>query len=520
MKQSKIHPRLINQLLENPEFKIDRESLGYLVRDIINMNWWNTCGVHLGYSKNKRLMAEFSEDIKRIAVTLKEFYRESRYLKRSKAKLQIEVEKYISGKGATLEQLRLFSLPTRRNVSQYFVDAVTCEPTWAAKYVCQNGYLDFDGLCRLDDGEKIAHAVTSGICHDIGTTRFFVSGKNMVKYECFSQKNSQLTIIEWVAALKIKTIPERKWLLKEIGHVKTDPYKKYEAECIALGLADGVNERLYGFQTSASGASHASGASRASDASHASNASRASDASHASNASRASDAGTTQFTGTAWKNCTKAITKPAGLEYPLEFHANIFGVAGHWKINRQLIEKCTAWFDPFMGHGESPMLAKKLNKRYIGFDTNTAAFENYLNFLQSILDPSKKQIEMRNADSTVFDPALLNQFDLCYTSPPYFDFEEYGGNTSHIDGCKTYEDFHKKVTIPVFKNARRYLTDTGILAVQTEKDKNAAKKWVIAIESCGFSLLKRDTQGIKSEYSKMCKGDQTLLIFEKLDGVK
>jgi hypothetical protein len=47
----KKHARLLNQLFENPNFQIhEGDNLSYLVRDIINMNWWNTAG----YKNNKR----------------------------------------------------------------------------------------------------------------------------------------------------------------------------------------------------------------------------------------------------------------------------------------------------------------------------------------------------------------------------------------------------------------------------------------------------------------------------------
>jgi hypothetical protein len=45
--------RLLNKIFEDPCFKIDEESIPYIVRDIINMNWWNTCNFLIGYNKNK-----------------------------------------------------------------------------------------------------------------------------------------------------------------------------------------------------------------------------------------------------------------------------------------------------------------------------------------------------------------------------------------------------------------------------------------------------------------------------------
>ena len=333
------HPRLLNQLFENPDFKIDRESLGYLVRDIINMNWWNTAGILRGYTKNRRVNGEFTETQKLIAVQLKEFYRQRRIILKDEAAFRQEIKNYIDKKGMALRQLGMFSMRARANPSQFFHKNVKAENgqnqlvmTWvdctsraiyAAKYILQNGYIDFDGVCRLDGCKKVVEFIEKGICEDLGVKELFIEGESLAKKECFSQEKYQMTVTEWVEHLDIKPIAERKWLLNEIGHVRTDPFKNYEAFLLKFDRLPGVNELLYGFKTSASvdtiGASHASdasAASHASSASRASNASAASHASNASNASAASDAGNTGFTGTAWSECKTAIKKPTRLDTP------------------------------------------------------------------------------------------------------------------------------------------------------------------------------------------------------------
>ena len=115
-------------------------------------------------------------------------------------------------------------------------------------------------------------------------------------------------------------------------------------------------------------------------------------------------------------------------------------------------------------------------------------------------------------------PKLANKFDLCYTSPPYFNFEDYGFHNKVITQCDNYDEYHKRVTNPVFRNVYHYLITDGILALQTEKNKKLKEKWINVILSLGFRLLEDGiTGGEKNKYSKLSKRDQTLLIFQRVE---
>lgn len=569
--------RLLNELFENPSFQIDEDSLGYLVRDIINMNWWNTAGVLTGYARNKRMQRPFTEEQKRIAVQLKEYYRHNKISICDEDTFRREIKQYIAGTRTKMDQLSSWSMRSRANPSQYFhrpdgtmtwVDC-TSRATYAAKYVYQNGFIDWDGVCRVKGVSRVLQFIRDGVCEDLGISHLFEDGNNAVKAEIFSQKSEQRTVEDWVRLLGIKIMPSRQRLYDAIFHVRTDPYKAFEAACIAAGVAEGVNECLYGLKTMASvgtvvasdtshasdtsrasgisDTSYASDASRASLASSASNASRASSASGASNASRASDAsraslvsdtsyasrasrassasgasdtssasdaGTTTFDGSAWSECKTAITKPEGLEYPPHFRKNIFAIAGSWKIDKAVVhESRLGWFDPFSGHGTSPLYAARHGIKYVGFDTNKAAFDAYLGIVASELP---EHVTLRCHDSTVFVRELVGQFDLCYTSPPYFDFEEYGGNTAHFDGCASYADFHARITVPVFRNVYEYLVDGGVVALQVGKQKKDRQGWIDALTSCGFALVDSRLTGQEAnKYSAMSKRDQSLLVFRR-----
>ena len=217
-----------------------------------------------------------------------------------------------------------------------------------------------------------------------------------------------------------------------------------------------------------------------------------------------------------------AIGKVDGLSHPPIFKKNKFGLAGHWKINKDLVALSSVGiFDPFMGHGESPLNAKKMGKNYTGIEINRdSMLEFLLPYVQEAINESTindAKVEMILGDSSKFRPNLVNKFDLCYTSPPYFDFEDYGFHNKIVQECVDYNEYHKRVTVPVFSNVYKYLIDGGVLAIQTEKNKSLKKKWINTISLLGFKLVSDDITGQEAiKYSNMSKRDQYLLIFAKI----
>ena len=531
--------RLLDRLFGDPEFLVDEASVPYIVRDVINMNWWNTCGYLIGYENGRRKYLEnATKEMKLCAAILKEFYRYRQLKLRDKEKLMGELERYLTGqKVPLLRQLKLHSMPFRRNDSQYYYKDqkptwldCTSRVTYAWKYVGQNGYMDFDGKARFKGGsDVIDFCLTSSVYpHKQEAAALFAEGHNRVKAEIFSQKRMQFSVEQWLERLGIEPLKSRIWLLDKIRKVRTDPYKNYEGALFKLGLLKGNNELLYGFKTSmtinpdTSHASRASDASRASSASHRSYASRASSASNASNASSASDAGATACKEQSnWFNEPSALGYIENLEHPPVFKKNKFAIAGHWKINGDLVKTSKlGWFDPFLGHGESPLFAKRHGINFVGIEINPDSMNGYLlPFVQSAANKygdSGVNVELRLGDSANFYPDLVGKFDLCYTSPPYFDFEDYGFHNKVVQECGGYDEFHQRVTLPVFQNVYKYLVPWGVLALQTEKSVTLRRKWVDAIESIGFTLAQTGLTGQEeNKYSSMAKRDQTLLIFEK-----
>ncbi len=522
--------RLLNSIFEDENFLVDDESFGYIVRDIINMNWWNTCGYLLGYQKNRRKSLDLpTKKMKLMGIILKEFYRYRQNNFKNSEKFIEEIKTYIETEKSPLRQLKLFSMNYRRNESQYFYKNgkptwldCTSRATYAWKYIGQNGYLDYDNKIRVNDGNII-----KSFCKNESVYPFkneiidlFEEGENAVKKEIFSQKTQQNTVAEWIDKLNIKILPSRVYIFDRIANVKTDPFKNNEKKLLKEKMLFGNNETLYGFSTMASfkKTSHESRASRAS------NAGDASAASSASHASRASDANaiTTKNQTHNWFDVKTAIGELKGLEHPHHFKKNKFGLAGHWKIDRKLLNnfKGKNWFDPFAGHGESALYAKKNKINYYGIEINKDSMRGYiLPYIQKSLDDfgdKNINVKIELGDSSLLKVDLIDCFDLCYTSPPYFDFEDYGFHNKKILESKSYNEYHENVTIPIFKNVKKYLKKDGLLAIQTEKNKKFKNLWIETMQKIGFKLINDKLTGLEeNKYSVMSKRDQNLIIFEK-----
>ena len=576
--------RLLNKLFCDENFLLDSQSLPMVIRDIVNMNYWNTCDYLLGYQKNKRVCIDATFEMKLMAILLKEYYRFHMESLKDSDDFEKELQVYITAEKSPTRQLKIHSMKFRRNLSQFFHSKG--EPTWldctsratmAWKYVVQNGYVDFDKLCRLIDGNKIVETLKKNSVYPdrAAFSKYFKQGKSRVKSEILSQKKEQAKVCDWVEKLGIKVAESRLWLFEEIKEVRTDPFKSYEKALFNRKELLGNNEIHYlrskkqnvdfsslasdassvsdvsrassvsrashaSSASNASGASrasdvsrasHASYASRASNASSASSASRASSASSASNASRASDVShassaslscdSPQAKNCSWFNVEKAIGELKGLDHPPIFEKNKFALSGHWKINKDLAQSCQlGWLDPFCGHGETPLYASKIGKNFVGIEINEKSMNGYIKpFIEKAIkkhgNPNVRS-EIRLGDSSVFQEDLVGSFDLCYTSPPYFKFEEYDMTNPVIFECEDYDEFHERVTKPVFKNVYKYLVSGGILALQTEKDKTKKNNWIKTIESLGFKLIEDTITGREvHKYSIYSKRDQSLLIFDK-----
>ena len=191
------------------------------------------------------------------------------------------------------------------------------------------------------------------------------------------------------------------------------------------------------------------------------------------------------------------MTIPDGYKYPDNISTNRFFMFGSFNGNLELLKQfCPSnafVFDPFAGHGDRALFFMEYGcKTYIGNDTNEREWNFLNNNLIELINKYKRfnqRCEVRIKNSMIYEPELENKVDFVYTSPPYFDFEMYDGFTEQIAGMKTYDDFHREFSIPIFKNVYRYMKDGGVVILQTEKDKKLKQKWIDMMVSVGFKNI-------------------------------
>ena len=96
-----------------------------------------------------------------------------------------------------------------------------------------------------------------------------------------------------------------------------------------------------------------------------------------------------------------------------------------------------------MGWGDRILGAHASNsvKKYVGFDPNHDLYQGYINQIthyQKIGTPMKFQLHPWGAEEE--EISLSDNFDLVFTSPPYFDKEKY--NQSELQSYKRYKEFN------------------------------------------------------------------------------
>ena len=134
----------------------------------------------------------------------------------------------------------------------------------------------------------------------------------------------------------------------------------------------------------------------------------------------------------------------------------------------------TSILDFTMGWGGRLVGACALDiTKYIGIDSNTNLKLPYQHLSKFLSKHSKTDIQLYFQDALTIDYSKLN-YDMVFTSPPYYDIELYGNNTQ----VKSKEKWNTDFYIPIFEITFKYLKKNGnyCLNIPEEIYKNVAKK--------------------------------------------
>lgn len=139
------------------------------------------------------------------------------------------------------------------------------------------------------------------------------------------------------------------------------------------------------------------------------------------------------------------------------------------------------------GWGGRLLGAMSLDIDYIGIDSNRQLKEPYRRMISDF--PSKSDVKMFYTRSENFDYSKLPEYDMIFTSPPYFDLEIYPSMKVYKDN----QDFLDSFFEPVVRKAFKHLKKNGHLILNIPAEMKDALK--------SFNLCRGKISNIKMPIS-------------------
>lgn len=182
------------------------------------------------------------------------------------------------------------------------------------------------------------------------------------------------------------------------------------------------------------------------------------------------------------------------------------------------------YYDFSCGWGVRMLSSMKNKVNYFGTDPNSVLTEK-LNEIKDRYNQANNtncNIDIRTQGSEIFVKEWENKIGLAFSSPPYFNLEDYKiGNQSYKKNMN-YVDWLDQYLRPTIKNIKKYLINNGILALNIndfDKFKLYSDTKRICLEE-GFEFI--EDLPLKNISRTNCKGsfnDNTegIMIFKKID---
>lgn len=153
-------------------------------------------------------------------------------------------------------------------------------------------------------------------------------------------------------------------------------------------------------------------------------------------------------------------------------------------------------YDFSCGWGSRMLGSLRNHVKYCGTDPNYLLTErlNAMASDYSAVTGEKISVDIRSHGSERFVPEWEGMIGLAFSSPPYFDEEDYAiGEQSWSDGM-SYEDWTDTYMVPTIQNIFRYLTDDGIFCINVKNlGKIQLEEDVVRIaEENGFELFETE----------------------------
>lgn len=192
------------------------------------------------------------------------------------------------------------------------------------------------------------------------------------------------------------------------------------------------------------------------------------------------------------------------------------------KTMRQLLDEFTEegdlYYDPCCGWGMRMMCAAEKGLHYVGNDVNYDLMLKLKELKEDIQTIKPFKANLIYKGSEIFEPSLVNKADFIFTSPPYFDLEQYNG----ADNLKeqNYQQWLEHFMKPMLENCLQYIKNDKFVLINIKNTskynmyddtldiaKNLGYKYI------GFRELKQANR--KSSIGNVTDGSEKIMVLQK-----
>lgn len=253
---------LVQNIFQNPNFKITGEKdklMQKIAKDIINMYWWNDCGILSGYDSSFRVYSNPELWQVDLANDLYEYYWNKQQDSITIDKLEDSIYKYFKSKqefDTSNGYLSAFNMKYRMDTQQFmydengeqtFRDGTHNRAFYSLVYLGQNGFIDRDGFAKIKDFDTTILGTKYEKFFELSKHKI-KSEHSMVSLEIGSLKDTYKDFTEFLDP-NLPVLEDRKWLYNYFVNVglKCDPFKNYEAELLDKNgtIVGAGNEDIY-----------------------------------------------------------------------------------------------------------------------------------------------------------------------------------------------------------------------------------------------------------------------------------
>ena len=194
------------------------------------------------------------------------------------------------------------------------------------------------------------------------------------------------------------------------------------------------------------------------------------------------------------------------------------------KTMRQLLDEFTKegdlYYDPCMGWGMRMMCAAEKGLRYVGNDVNYDLMLKLKELKEDIqtIKPFRGTLIYRGSE--IFEPRLVNKADFIFTSPPYFDLEQYNGS----DNLKTqnYQQWLDLFMKPMLENCLQYIKNDKyvLINIKNTKKYNMYNDTLEIAKSLGYNYIgyrELKQANRKSSIGNVTDGTEKIMVLQKKD---